>query len=284
MSEAGAGPGRSAAPWWGPDGAPARLRLAGVVLHAGHRAGGRRLFGPLDLEVGPGECWVVLGPNGAGKSSLLAAMAGLARPAGGAMSLDGIDLSAWRPAALARRRAWCPQFWSDPFAATVRETATLAMPEEGPGAAHAERAVFTVLAALDLDPLADADVRALSGGERQRVAMATTLLQGAPLLLLDEPASHLDLLHQQALLGVLRAHAASGGSVVASLHDLNLAWDLASHAVLLDGRGGAVAGPRAQVLTGPRLAAAFGVPIHRVEVCGHERFWIGPALPAGALR
>jgi iron complex transport system ATP-binding protein len=284
MSDLQAGQARPAAPWRRPDVPPARLRLAGVVLHAGHRASGRRLFGPLDLEVAPGERWVVLGPNGAGKSSLLAAMAGLARPAGGAMTLDGVDLPAWRPAALARRRAWCPQFWSDPFAATVRETATLAMPEVDPDAADAERAVCAVLEALDLDPLADADVRALSGGERQRVATATTLLQGAPLLLLDEPASHLDLLHQQALLGVLRTHAESGGSVVASLHDLNLAWDLASHVVLLDGRGGAVAGPRAQVLTGPQLAAAFGVPIHRVEVCGHERFWIGPAAPAGAVR
>jgi iron complex transport system ATP-binding protein len=282
-----AAPGAQARPtalWWRPEGPPARLRLAGVVLHAGHRASGRRLFGPLDLEVAPGERWVVLGPNGAGKSSLLAAMTGLARPRSGSITLDGVDLQAWRPAALARRRAWCPRFWSDPFAATVRETATLAMPEAGPGGADADAAVCAVLAALDLEPLADADVRALSGGERQRVAMATTLLQGAPLLLLDEPSSHLDLLHQQGLLGVLRVHAASGGSVVASVHDLNLAWDLASHAVLLDGRGGAVAGPRAQVLTGPRLTAAFGVPIHRVEVCGHERFWIGPAAPEGAGR
>ncbi|MCU0773242.1 MAG: ABC transporter ATP-binding protein [Ideonella sp.] len=281
MSDVASRQGRATAPWRAPGVPPARLRLTGVVLHAGHRAGGRQLFGPLDLEVAPGERWVVLGPNGAGKSSLLAAMAGLARPGRGAMTLDGIDLSAWRPAALARRRAWCPQFWSDPFAATVRETATLAMPEEGPDTVDGERAVSAVLEALDLDALADADVRALSGGERQRVAMATTLLQGAPLLLLDEPASHLDLLHQQALLGVLRAHAASGGSVVASVHELNLAWDLASHAVLLDGRGGAVAGPRAQVLTAAQLAAAFGVPIHRVEVCGHERFWIGPAAPGG---
>ena len=67
------------------------------------------------------------------------------------------------------------------------------------------------------------------------VAIATALLQDAPLLLLDEPASHLDLGHQHLLLGILHDHAARGGAVVASLHDLNLAWDLASHVVLLDG-------------------------------------------------
>ena len=100
---------------------------------------------------------------------------------------------------------------------------------------------------LGLRALADADVQSLSGGERQRVAIATALLQDAPLLLLDEPASHLDPAHQRLLLAVLRRHAAAGGSVVASLHDLDLAWDLASHCVLLDGGGGAVAGRRDEI-------------------------------------
>jgi iron complex transport system ATP-binding protein len=119
-------------------------------------------------------------------------------------------------------------------------------------------------------------VRQLSGGERQRVAVATALLQGAPLLLLDEPASHLDLAHQQLLVDVLKRHAASGGALVASLHDINLAWDLASHAVLIDGRGAVHAGPRDAVMCSPLLAAAFGVAVDQVEVCGQKRFWVGP--------
>jgi iron complex transport system ATP-binding protein len=102
------------------------------------------------------------------------------------------------------------------------------------------------------------------------------MLQGAPLLLLDEPASHLDLAHQQLLLGVLARHAERGGAVVASLHDINIAWDLASHAVLIDGRGGVHAGPRDTVICAPLLSAAFGVAVDRVEVCGQTRFWVGP--------
>jgi iron complex transport system ATP-binding protein len=75
---------------------------------------------------------------------------------------------------------------------------------------------------------------------------------------------------------MLRCHAQDGGAVVASLHDLNLAWDLATHAVLLDGRGAALAGTREAVMTPAQLAQVFGVPVDQVEVCGQRRFWVGP--------
>jgi iron complex transport system ATP-binding protein len=126
--------------------------------------------------------------------------------------------------------------------------------------------------------------RELSGGERQRVALATALLQDAPLLLLDEPASHLDLAHQRLLVEVLHRHADEGGAVVASLHDLDLAWDLASHAVLLDGRGGAVAGRRDDVLVAERLGAVFGVAIEAIDVGGARRFVVAPDDPARQSR
>ena len=77
------------------------------------------------------------------------------------------------------------------------------------------------------------------------------------------------------------AGAIAPGAVVVSLHDLNLAWDLATHAVLLDGRGGAIAGPREEVMLPAHLSDAFSVPIAHVEVCGVRRFWVGP-LPGGS--
>jgi iron complex transport system ATP-binding protein len=254
------------------------FELRGLALRAGGAAAGRVLFDGLDLSVHAGERWVILGPNGAGKSSLLAAMAGLFPPARGEVTLQGRALRLWRPDALADWRAWCPQFWVDPFPSTVAETAAVAT-RRGAWwvAANGEPSdVLKVLDELDLAALAHADVRQLSGGERQRVAVATALLQGTPLLLLDEPASHLDLAHQRLLLGVLARRAEEGRAVVASLHDVNLAWDLASHAVLLDGRGGVFAGARDAVMTPAHLSHAFGVPIDRVEVCGQVRFWVGP--------
>lgn len=260
-----------------------RLGASALSLRAGGTAHGRILVKTLDLEVEAGQCWVVLGPNGAGKSSLLGALAGVFPVGAGELRLQGRPLRDWPLAELADWRAWCPQFWIDPFAATVAETVRLARDRHGfwPWTRHADDAeVAQVLERLDLAALAQADVRTLSGGERQRVAIATALLQGSRLLLLDEPASHLDLAHQQMLAALLRDTVARGHAVVASLHDLNLAWDLATHALLLDGRGGAVAGPREAVLAPASLSAAFGVPIDLVEVCGVRRFWVGPKRPA----
>ena len=256
------------------------LEAAGLQLKAGGLAPGRDLFGALDLHIGSGQRWAVIGPNGAGKSSLLAAIAGIFPLAAGQVRVDGRALAAWSPDALAGRRAWSPQFWSDPFPATVRETAVLARergfwwrPAEGSGDTGA---VDRLLQRLDLDRLADIDVRALSGGERQRVAIATALLQEAPLLLLDEPASHLDPAHQRLLLALLADHARRGGAVLASLHDLNLAWDLADHCIVLDGKRGAVAGRRDNVLTAARMSSVFEVAIESVELHGARRFVTGP--------
>lgn len=252
-----------------------------LSLRAGGSAHGRRLFEGLAMSVEAGQCWAVLGPNGAGKSTLLAALAGLLPAAAGTLTLGGRALSTWTPSALAAQRAWCPQFWVDPFPSTVDETVRLArLPAGGwrlrDGDGDDGPALQALLQRLDLQPLARHDVRRLSGGERQRVAIACALWQGAPHVLLDEPAAHLDPAHQQQLVATLRDHAAQGGAVVATVHDLNLAWSLATHAVLIDGRGGVVAGPRAEVLTPPLLHGAFGVPVDQVEVCGVRRFWIGP--------
>ena len=256
--------------------AAAPLDVVALRLRAGGRSSERVLFGPLDLRIEPGQRWVVVGPNGSGKSSLLAALAGVIVASDGRIALNGRALADWPPAELADMRAWSPQFWSDPFPATVRETAALAHRRDRHWrdmiSPAADPDVVAVLERLALADLADADVQTLSGGERQRVAIATALLQQAPLLLLDEPASHLDLAHQRLLIEVLLEYAGAGGTVVASLHDLNLAWDLASHCVLLDGSGGALAGRRDDVLQAERLGQVFGVSIDAIDVAGSRRF------------
>ena len=257
------------------------LEVTGLRLTAGGAAATRDLFAGLDISARSGERWVVIGPNGSGKSSLLAALAGVFPVAAGSVRIDGRQLATWRAGELAGRRAWSPQFWFDPFAATVAETALLARDRSASGwtlrpDAAADAELADLLARLDLLDLARADVRTLSGGERQRVAIATALLQDAPLLLLDEPAAHLDPAHQRRLLAVLLDHAACGGLVFASMHDLNLAWDLASHCVVLDARGGAVVGRRDSALTAAVVTSAFGVVIETIEWRGVRRFVAAP--------
>jgi len=253
------------------------LRAEGVALRAGGKPSGRPLVSNCGLTVDALQRWVILGPNGAGKSSLLAALAGVFPLERGCVHIDGRPLDAWSPRALASRRAWCPQLWSDPFPASARATLALAMergrwwPRDDAGT---DPALEAWIDRLDLRGLEAADVRTLSGGERQRVALGTTLLQGAPLVMLDEPAAHLDLRHRRLLLDVLLEHAAGGGSVVACMHDLDLAWALATHAVLLDGRGGCVAGLRDDVMTPARIGAAFDVAVDAVDIAGGRRFAI----------
>ena len=252
----------------------ASLRLENLQLRAGGQPDGRVLIERLSLSVSPGERWVLLGPNGAGKSTLLVALAGLLPPNAGSILLGGKPLAAWNGAELARQRAWCPQFWLDPFAVSAWETVACALLALHPEltAAEIERRARHGLAEFDVTHLADKDVRLLSGGERQRVALATACAQGAPLLLLDEPSSHLDWSHQALLQARLKAWTAKGGTVLAAVHDLNLAWTLASHALLLDGRGGAVHGLRDDVLSAEHLSAAYGLPVSLREEGGTRWF------------
>jgi iron complex transport system ATP-binding protein len=242
---------------------PLSLKFDNVALRAGGRTDGRLLCGQLSLQVAPGERWVLLGPNGAGKSTLLMATAGLVAPSEGTITLGDRPLHRWRAEELARRRAWCPQFWLDPFAVTAWETVACAVvatqPQRDP--ATVEEIARHWLREIDAAAFADSDVCRLSGGERQRVALATAFAQGAPLLLLDEPTSHLDWPHQGLLQRLLKQWSAAQGTAIVALHDVNLAWLLATHALLLDGKGSATCGPRDTVLTGEAIGAAYGVPV-----------------------
>jgi iron complex transport system ATP-binding protein len=239
------------------------LHLDNLSLRAGGKPGGRLLCQNLQLQLQAGERWVLLGPNGAGKSTLLVAIAGLLGLDAGSIRLDGRALDTWSSEALARQRAWCPQFWLDPFPVTAWETVACALLATHPelDSEVVQQRARGWLARLDVTHLADTDVRSLSGGERQRVALATACAQGAPLLLLDEPTSHLDWSHQALLQDLLKDWSVHQGCIIAAVHDLNLAWTLATHALLLDGRGGAIWGRREEVLQADALSRAFGVDI-----------------------
>jgi iron complex transport system ATP-binding protein len=252
------------------------LRLENVALRAGAKTEGRLLCSGLNLTMKPGERWVLLGPNGAGKSTLLMTIAGLIQPDAGSLSLDGRVLTTWQSEALAKTRAWCPQFWLDPFPVSAWETTACSILATRPelDANRVEEIAREWLREFDASHLADTDVRTLSGGERQRVALATACAQAAPLLLLDEPTSHLDWSHQAVLQGLLKRWSQDGGTVLTAVHDLNLAWTLATHALLLDGQGGAKWGAREEVLTVDALAAAYGVPVNIIEDGGARWFRI----------
>jgi len=230
---------------------------------------GRVLVERLSMTATAGQLWCVVGPNGAGKSTWLSVLAGLRSPDGGSVALDGVPLADWPPLAMARRRAFLPQTLHDTFPITVYDAVmTGRHPHlarwEWEGDADA-RAVDAAVSALQLQSLAERDVRTLSGGERQRVAMAAVVAQEARVLLLDEPVAHLDLHQQVAVLRLLREGCRKQGwLVVLTVHDLNLARRFATHALLMDGAGHTTAGIAAEVLTPEHCARVLRTPIAEV--------------------
>ena len=232
-----------------PDPAPAAVALRGV----GVRAGAARLLDGVDVAFGRGRFAVLLGPNGAGKSTLLRVATGLVRPAEGTVTYAGRSLADFGPAELARTRAVLSQHVELAFPLTAADVVAMGRyPHYGRAPGARDRAVVDeALALVGLAARRDQAYPTLSGGERQKVHLARVLAQlwpdapAAPpnvaagpalrVLFLDEPTASLDVHYQLAVLDLARDFVAGGGTVVAVLHDLNVALRYADDVVLLDG-------------------------------------------------
>jgi iron complex transport system ATP-binding protein len=220
----------------------------------------------VSLSVAAGEFVGVLGPNGSGKSTLVKALSRVLRPASGRVLLDGADVWRLGPRAVARKVAVVPQDAPAPFDFTALEVVLMGRsPHLSRLAAEGVedlRIAREAMERTDTWAFAGRPITQLSGGERQRVTLARALAQEPRLLLLDEPTSHLDLGYQMETLERLAAlNAESGTTLLAVLHDLNLAAAFCARVVLLsEGRIVADGSPDA-VLTQERLR-----DVYRVEV------------------
>lgn len=241
------------------------------------RVTARTLVRGLNFRLGAGELWCMLGPNGAGKTTFLHTAVGLREAQGGALLLAGKTLCDWPVRDAARQRGFLPQTFHDAFSASVLESVMLGRHPylsrwQWEGAEEREIAA-AALRAVDLGGFEQRDVLTLSGGERQRVALAALFAQDAPLLLLDEPVSHLDLHHQVLVLEhLLRLARERGKGVLFTVHDLNLAARFASHALLIMPQGTVRQGPIGEVMTEAALRDAFGHGVTRIEASGRTLF------------
>lgn len=211
-----------------------------------------------------GRCIGILGPNGSGKSTLLDLLAGLLHPQTGSIVFQGKPLARYRRRDLARSLALVPQHFRISFDFSVREVvemglhphlARFALPsfEDQQQVEKAMRQ--TGILALEQRP-----VTRLSGGEQQRVALARALAQKPQVLLLDEATASLDIRHSLALLQLLRQRVQAGAfSVVAVLHDLNLAARFCDELLLLHKGRCQAQGPTAQILDPRILEEVYGV-------------------------
>ena len=210
--------------------------LAAVGL-AGRR-GAREVLADVDCTLGPG--WTaIVGPNGAGKSTLLRLLAGLMPASRGEVRLHGRPLASWPARRRAQQVAWLAQQGEVSGELTARDVVGLGrLPHLGLFAAAGpadEAAVDAAMAASECRQWQHRRLHELSGGERQRVLLARVLATAAPVLLLDEPTSHLDAPHQVALARLFR-RLAPQHAVVSVLHDLPLALHADRVIVLRQGR------------------------------------------------
>lgn len=223
----------------------------------------------INLSVKAGEMVGLLGPNGSGKTTLIKLASGILKPRRGEVRLDGNSLRDLSRRFIASNVAVVPQQFHIPFAFTASEVVMLgrtpffkALADES----EADRlAVDNSLEVVGIEALEERRFDELSGGERQKIILAMALAQQPRLLLLDEPTVHLDIAHQMEMLELVRGlNIERGLTVVAAMHDLNLASLYFDRLVLLkEGRVWADGTPR-QVLTETGINEVFSASV-RVE-------------------
>ena len=245
---------------------------------------GKILLHGVDLRASEGQLVGLIGPNGAGKSTLLRTISGALGHRDGVVRLEGADIKSLSSREVATGLALVPQIAPYTHGFTAVELVLMGRyPHLGRfqiEGSKDEGIARDAMRLTETEPFADRTLDTLSGGERQRVFVARALAQQPRILLLDEPTSNLDVLHQLKVLDLVRQLVDDGLTAVAAIHDLNLAARYCDRLVLLqDGRVLAVGTP-AEVLSPETIESAFGVKsaVYRDPVTGALAVsLIGPA-------
>lgn len=237
------------------------LQLRGLTVGYEQKA----VVSAVDLQVKCGELIGIVGPNGAGKSTLVKTLCHQLPPLAGELLLFGRPAASFSAKDLARRAAYLQQNLTIPFDYSVQE---LVMTGRYPylswwqRESQADRRVVEAsLAYTGMENFAQQSVNLLSGGQRQRVLLARTLAQQTPLLLLDEPATGLDLVYQEEMFHFCQDLCRAGKTVILVVHELGLAARFCSR-LLLIGKGKLLAdGDPQTVLTADRLTDVYDTPV-----------------------
>ncbi|HSH02602.1 MAG TPA: heme ABC transporter ATP-binding protein [Anaerolineae bacterium] len=237
------------------------LTLNQLTVHYGPN----QILAPTSFTIPPGQILALVGPNGAGKTTLLKAISGTI-PYNGHISINHTDLQQLTPQQRARQLAVVPQARQLPADYTVRQTVLLGRSPYlgwlGQASPTDQKRVTWALQQTSLTSLANRPLQKLSGGEQQRVLLARALAQQTPVLLLDEPTTHLDLHHQTHLLTLIRQLATNQQlAILIVLHDLSLAAHYADRIALLKQGHLHHIGTPHQTLTPTKLTAIFDTPI-----------------------
>ncbi len=250
---------------------------------------GRPVIEGITLDVKAGELLALVGPNGSGKTTLLRAISGVLPAGQGAVYLDFDEnhpqmVTKLSARELARSLAVVEQEVHVAFDFTVREIVSLGrLPHAHKLKSFSvpdQRVVEEAMQRVEIEQFADRNIHALSSGERQRVFLAMALAQEPKVLLLDEPTAHLDLKYQIEIMELVRGLADQGLTVMAALHDLNLAARYSDRVAVLSQGRFAGCGPPREMLTSELIQKVWGVQVEVVHRFGEEGIWVIPCGPA----
>lgn len=213
------------------------MKTLAAIKGATISRGNKVLLENFSLQLEESSITTIIGANGVGKTSLLLAIAGELALEGGSLSIAGKNISDYSLAELALLRTYCPSTLNSAFPFTVNEFVNFGSTPWRKNVSvmlHAER-LARVLATFDLVHLGSNSVLSLSSGEQQRVLLAKTFLQGARLLILDEPTTALDMSHQILINKAVIAHKNEGGTVLIASHDQDFIKGMGGRIVELKG-------------------------------------------------
>lgn len=244
------------------------------VAGAGFRVPERDLLAGIDLKLRPGRLYGLIGHNGSGKTTLLKLLARQQTPTTGRIAFDGVPLQQWSQRELARRIGYMAQHPPEATGLTVRELTALGRyPWHGAVGRFTleDRAqVDEALRLTEMEELAGRLVDTLSGGERQRAWLSMLVAQDSRCMLLDEPISALDVAHQMDVMARIRHLCHERGlTVVAVLHDVNIAARFCDELVALHGGQRVVTGTPTEVVQPQMLERIYGVPMGVVHTPEH---------------
>lgn len=242
-------------------------KLAAQALSAGYAA--ESIIADLTLSFDAGSITAVIGPNGAGKSSLLKALARKIKPTAGAVLLDGVSISALAKTELETSVGFLGTIPAARNSETVFEMvarSAMAANRISRVSPRLRQEIETLLERTSLSALANKKIGELSSGSRQSAVIAAALVRDPQVLLLDEPTNSLDYSHQLQVINLLSSLKRERGmTIVAVIHDLNLAARFADTVVILkDGKIIARGTPK-EVITPNNLATAFNILARVIE-------------------
>lgn len=256
-----------------------------VCKGLGWRYDSRPVLENITFSVGKGEFCAVLGRNGSGKTTLLHCLCGLLRPDPGQARVAGMDVSGATRGQIARAVSLMVQEQVDIFPFQVLDVVVMGRtphlsPGQVPGPADYDLAMASLFE-LGVESLAKRNFNRISGGERQMVMLARALTQHAPVMLLDEPTSHLDFNNQELLLQRVRALCHKHGmTVVAAVHDPNLAGRFSDRVIMMHAGRILIQGAADTVMTEGHLSRLYQTGVRAADVPGGPRVFVAVGPPA----